>query len=85
MYKLGTRVVPSISSIEHFNRHSWSSPYLEGIIDVSFIQLTPGTRDGFIYDDAYEGFLFSLQLVEAIITQDDKECRAECIGAAGLV
>lgn len=61
LYKLGTRVMPSISKIEHFNCHPWDSPYLEGIIDTSFIQLTPGTRDGFIYDDAYESFIVSLE------------------------
>ncbi len=78
LYKLGTRVMPSISSIEHFNRYPWSSPYLEGIIDVSFIQLTPGTRDGFIYDDAYESFLFSLQPIEDFLIQIiDEQKKAE--------
>jgi hypothetical protein len=54
LYKLGTRVLPDISRTEAFRRHPWTSGYIEGIIDASFIQLTPGTRDGVVYDDAFE-------------------------------
>ena len=61
LYKQGTRVMPSITSIEQFNIFPWNSPYLEGIIDISFLQLTPGTRDGIIYDDAFESMLYSIQ------------------------
>ena len=78
LYKLGTRVLPSIRDIEHFNCYPWDSPYLEGIIDVSFIQLTPGTRDGFIYDDSYESFVSSMKPLETILTQIiDEQKRAE--------
>ncbi len=61
LYKHGTRVIPSITSIEQFNCLPWNSPYLEGIIDISFLQLTPGTRDGIIYDDAFESFVFAVE------------------------
>ena len=78
LYKLGTRVMPSLSKIEHFNCYPWNSPYLEGIIDASFIQLTPGTRDGFIYDDAYESFIVSLDpLKDFLISIIDEQKRAE--------
>ncbi len=78
LYKLGTRVMPSISKIENFNCHPWNSPYLEGIIDTSFIQLTPGTRDGFIYDDAWESFVVSLDpLKDFLIDIIDEQKRAE--------
>ncbi|RKX78727.1 MAG: hypothetical protein DRP87_05495 [Spirochaetes bacterium] len=60
LYKTGTRVIPSIRQIEQLNVFPWNSPYLEGIIDVSFLQLTPGTRDGIIYDSSFESFLNSL-------------------------
>jgi len=78
LYKLGTRVMPSISKIENFNCHPWNSPYLEGIIDTSFIQLTPGTRDGFIYDDSWESFVVSLDpLKDFLIDIIDEQKRAE--------
>lgn len=78
LYKLGTRVMPSISKIEYFNCYPWNSPYLEGIIDASFIQLTPGTRDGFIYDDAYESFIVSLDpLKDFLISIIDEQKKAE--------
>ncbi len=78
LYKLGTRVIPSISKIEHFNCYPWNSPYLEGIIDASFIQLTPGTRDGFIYDNAYESFIVSLDpLKDFHVSIIDEQKKAE--------
>ncbi len=78
LYKLGTRVMPSISKIEHFDCFPWNSPYLEGIIDASFIQLTPGTRDGFIYDDAYESFIVSLEPLKEFLSEIiDEQKRAE--------
>ncbi len=61
LYKQGTRVIPAITQIEQFNSFPWNSPYLEGLVDISFLQLTPGTRDGIVYDDAFENFLFSIQ------------------------
>ena len=61
LYKLGTRVLPEITSIDFFNSSPWTSDYLEGIVDVSFLHLTPGTRDGIIYDDVYESFCKSME------------------------
>ncbi len=61
LYKMGTRVIPDITQIEQFHSFPWNSPYLEGLMDISFLQLTPGTRDGIIYDEAFENFLFSIQ------------------------
>jgi len=49
--KDGTRVLPLISSLECFNRSPWSDPALEGSIDASLLQLTPGTRNGVIQDE----------------------------------
>lgn len=63
LYKLGTRVFPKISKLEFFNRHPWNSPYLEGIIDCAFLQLTPGTRDGVIMDDMYSSFMDSMGVI----------------------
>jgi hypothetical protein len=46
------------------------------MIDSSFLQLTPGTRDGIIFDDAYESFAVSLEdlslALEEIIEEQRK-------------
>ena len=78
LYKNGTRVVPSISSIDQFACEPWNSGYISGIIDVSFLQLTPGTRDGIIYDEAFESFLIALQpLTAALIEIIEEQKKAE--------
>ncbi len=78
LYKNGTRVVPDITRIEHFACEPWNSGYLTGIIDASFLQLTPGTRDGVIYDDAFESFAVSLEpLSEALLSIIAEQKRAE--------
>jgi hypothetical protein len=78
LYKNGTRVFPSITSIDHLACPPWNSGYLTGIIDASFLQLTPGTRDGIIYDDAFESFLISLEpLAEALSEVIEEQKRAE--------
>ena len=63
LYKQGTRVLESIAKLDQFNRSPWNSGYLEGIIDVSFLQLTPGTRDGVVLDDRYQSFVSSIEPV----------------------
>jgi hypothetical protein len=78
LYKTGTRVLPSITRIEEFSIFPWTSGYLEGIIDASFLQLTPGTRDGIIYDDAYESFFNSMEtLTGALIERIEAQKNAE--------
>lgn len=51
LYRSGTRVLPSIARLDRFDKEPWTSGYLQGSIDVPFLQLTPGTRDGVIYDE----------------------------------
>ncbi len=80
LYKQGTRVVPSISSIDQFSKEPWTSGYITGLIDASFLQLTPGTREGIIYDDAFESFVSSLKpLSDALmeIIQEQKKAEEE--------
>ncbi|HMB00901.1 MAG TPA: hypothetical protein VKS21_07925, partial [Spirochaetota bacterium] len=43
----------------------WTSGYLQGIIDVPFISLTPGTRDGIIQDDKFQCATENIKRVEA--------------------
>lgn len=78
LYKNGTRIISSISKIDQLNCEPWTSGYLTGILDASFLQLTPGTRDGIIYDDAFESFLVSLEpLAEALIDIIEEQKKAE--------
>lgn len=78
LYRNGTRVFPSITRIDQLACPPWNSGYLTGIIDASFLQLTPGTRDGIIYDDAFESFLISLKpMAEALTQIIDEQQRAE--------
>ncbi|MFH1901443.1 MAG: ATP-binding protein, partial [Candidatus Omnitrophota bacterium] len=51
LFRSGTRVLPSITILDEFQNEPWVSGYFQGIIDVPFLQLTPGTRDGIIRDD----------------------------------
>jgi hypothetical protein len=60
----GTRVLPSLDKLDFFNRDPWNSGYLQGVIDVPFLQLTPGTRDGVVQDTSYEAFCRAVQQIE---------------------
>lgn len=78
LYKSGTRVLSSITEIDQFNCFPWTSGYLEGIIDASFLQLTPGTRDGIVYDSSFDSFCISMEnLTEALTEKIDSQKKAE--------
>ncbi len=73
LYKCGTRIISNITKIDSFKEFPWTSGYLEGIIDVSFLQLTPGTRDGVVYDDSFESFVISIESVKDKLSELVKE------------
>jgi hypothetical protein len=73
--KQGTRIIPDLRSLEEFDRPPWGSPLLEGIIDAPFLQLTPGTRDGIVLDDAYASLLSCLEPIEASLSEAIAEQR----------
>jgi len=51
-----------------FGEHSpWSSRYLQGLIDVPFLNLTPGTRSGVIHDERYAALLEALQPLQMYV------------------
>ena len=80
LYKQGTRVLPSITELDQFRSFPWNSGYLQGIIDASFLQLTPGTRDGIILDDYYQSFVSSLESLSAelaAIVETEKSAEEE--------
>ena len=73
--KLGTRVVPDITRLAHFQREPWNARALEGIIDAPFLQLTPGTRDSVIQDEAFETFTRHLRKLEPTLNDRIQQLR----------
>ena len=76
LFRSGTRVVPAITEFYNFNKDPWSSGYLQGMIDVPFLQLTPGTRGGVVQDRRFEIFCQKIEPLEGklleIIEQEKK-------------
>jgi Histidine kinase-, DNA gyrase B-, and HSP90-like ATPase len=60
----GTRVLPDIGTLPGLERTPWNSRYLQGLIDVPFLNLTPGTRSGILLDERYAAFVESLLKLE---------------------
>ena len=64
LYRRGTRVLPAITDLDHFGQEPWTAGYLQGIVDVPFLSLTPGTRHGIILDDHFDAFCRAMTPVE---------------------
>lgn len=64
LYRQGTRVLENIAVLPDFAGSPWSSGYLQGIVDVPYLNLTPGTRSGFLQDEAYVRFTQEIARVE---------------------
>lgn len=78
LYRSGTRVLPAINRLDHFDRPPWTSGFIQGAIDVPFLHLTPGTRDGIIHDENLMIFRKAIDPVEARLAEIiDLEKRAE--------
>ena len=69
LYRRGTRVLPSITEIDHFEKEPWTAGYLQGIVDAPFLNLTPGTRHGIIRDDHFDVFCRAIVPVENHLQQ----------------
>jgi hypothetical protein len=63
--RLGTRVVEDLGSLPGLEHAPWTSRYVQGLIDVPFLYLTPGTRSGIIQDERYAALLQALVPLEA--------------------
>ena len=61
----GTRVIEDIAALPGLERPPWDSRYLEGLIDVPYLNLTPGTRSGIVHDERYAAFVEALPPLEA--------------------
>src|SRR5262249_55973831 len=60
----GTRVITDISMLPGLERRPWNSGYLQGLIDVPYLDLTPGTRSGIVHDERYASFVEGLATIE---------------------
>lgn len=67
--RVGTRVVEDLATFPGLEQSPWSSRYLQGLVDVPFLNLTPGTRSGVIYDERYAALLASLQPLAAHLNE----------------
>jgi len=78
LYRSGTRILEDLRELDVFNREPWSSPYLQGIVDAPFLNLTPGTRSGVIHDEALQALSDALVMVEQQLVEIiDEQRRAE--------
>jgi len=64
LFRHGTRVVENLMTLGEFNKPPWNSGYLQGLIDAPYLNLTPGTRSGFIHDEAYQRLISELGPIE---------------------
>jgi hypothetical protein len=62
--RVGTRVIEDISSLPGLEHTPWVSRYVQGLIDVPFLNLTPGTRSGIIQDERYAALIDALLPLE---------------------
>jgi hypothetical protein len=69
LYRRGTRVLPSITELDYFQKEPWTAGYLQGIVDVPFLNLTPGTRHGIILDGHFDAFCRAITPVENQLNQ----------------
>jgi hypothetical protein len=67
--RAGTRVIEDLASLPGLDHAPWSSRYVQGLIDVPFLNLTPGTRSGIIRDERYAALVTALELVEAHVNK----------------
>ena len=74
----GTRVVADIEALPGLERPPWTSRYLQGLIDVPYLNLTPSTRSGVVHDEYYAAFTEALAPLESHLSSlIDAQRRAE--------
>ncbi len=67
LYRLGTRVLDQITLLPAFQKEPWTSGFLQGIVDAGYLNLTPGTRSGIIYDEALDQLGADLAPIEKML------------------
>jgi hypothetical protein len=63
--RVGTRVIEDVSTLPGLEHPPWVSRYVQGLVDVPFLNLTPGTRTGIIQDERYAALIDALGPLEA--------------------
>src|SRR3954466_1476112 len=63
--RVGTRVIEDLATLPGLDHAPWASRYVQGLVDVPFLNLTPGTRNGVIQDERYAGLIDALKPLEA--------------------
>ena len=69
LFRAGTRVLASLGELQELGGEPWDSGYLQGMVDASFLQLTPGTRSGVIRDAAFAAMLSALDEARPILRE----------------
>jgi hypothetical protein len=78
LYRSGTRVLENICDLPPFSKAPWNTGYLQGLVDVSYLNLTPGTRSGVIHDEMLGRLETELQSIEQqLLTIIEEQRRAE--------
>jgi hypothetical protein len=62
--RVGTRVIEDLSTLPGLDHPPWVSRYVQGLIDVPFLNLTPGTRSGIIQDERFAALVEALEPLE---------------------
>jgi hypothetical protein len=75
LYRHGTRVIEDLTSLDDFSHPPWTLRYLQGHVDTPFLNLTPGTRSGFIHDAAYAALCEGLAPLERKLVEIIEEQR----------
>jgi hypothetical protein len=63
--RAGTRVIEDLSTLPGLDHAPWVARYFQGLVDVPFLNLTPGTRNGIIQDERYADLIDALKPLEA--------------------
>jgi hypothetical protein len=76
--RAGTRVIEDLSTLPGLDHSPWVSRYIQGLVDVPFLTLTPGTRSGIIQDERYAALITALIPLETRLKNlIDEQQRAE--------
>ena len=76
--RAGTRVIEDLSTLPGLEHVPWASRYVQGLVDVPFLNLTPGTRTGIIQDERYVALITALKPLETHLKGlIDEQQRAE--------
>jgi len=78
LFRHGTRVIEDFALLDDFAHPPWTLRYLQGHVDVPFVNLTPGTRTGLVHDAAYATVCAGLKPLEhKLIELIEEQRRAE--------